>query len=187
MPPARVYFYLNRAMSDASTERSLELVRRVTDVEWRVGADAALLRDRLYTGSVCSITITASELAVHRRALRHMVEHRDLSQDALTVLTAVQLKLELAFDDLAGPDDHEGQNARATVELDGTEVFALATAHLGAASSGRSRVDAHNHDHNHEHDHGHEHDATRHRLIGRRLLDRIGDDTPARDVLPPVR
>lgn len=179
MPPARVYFHLKRAMSDASTERSLELVRRVTDVEWRVGADAALLRDRLYTGSRCSITITASELAVHRRALRHMVENRDLSQDGLTVLTAVQLQLELAFDDLDGLADHDGQNAQTTVELDGTEVFALATAHLGAASNGRSRGD--------DHDHDHEHDATRHSLIGRRLLDKIGDDTPARDVLPPVQ
>lgn len=177
MPSARVYFHLKRAMSDASTEQSLELVRRVTDVEWRVGADAALLRDRLYTGSRYSIPITASELAVHRRALRHMVEHRDLSQDGLTVLTAVQLQLELAFDDLDGRDDHDGQAAQATVELDGTEVFALATAHLGAASTARSGAD----------DQEPEYDATRHRLIGRRLLDRIGDDTPAKDVLPPVR
>ncbi|MFT4890754.1 MAG: hypothetical protein ACI9YT_001675 [Halobacteriales archaeon] len=159
-------------MSDANTEQSLELVRRVSDVEWRVGADAALLRDRLYTGSRYSIPITASELAVHREALRNMVEHRDLSQDGLTVLTAVQLQLELAFDDL---DDGTGANAQATVDLDGTEVFALATAHLGAASNAGSGRD------------GHDHDETLHRRLGHRLLDRIGDETPATDVLPPVR
>ncbi|HKL27928.1 MAG TPA: hypothetical protein VJ898_01555 [Natrialbaceae archaeon] len=157
-------------MSKASHGASLELVRRVTDVEWRVGVDAALLHDHLYTGSQFSVPITASELAVHRRALRHVVEHRDVSSDGLTVLTAIQLRLEIAFDDL---DESDGPAPRTTVDLDGTEILALATAHFGAADHAGSAPEVE--------------DATLHRLLGRRLLDRIEDVTPPAAVLPHGR
>lgn len=132
-----------------------------------MGVDAALLHDRLYTGSLYSIPITASELVAHRRALRYVVEHRDVSSDGLTVLTAIQLRLEIAFDD---SDDPDGPAPRATVELDGTEILALATAHFGAADHAGSVPEVE--------------DATLHRLLGRRLLDRIEDVTPPAAVLP---
>ncbi|MFW5919320.1 MAG: hypothetical protein ACOCSF_03880 [Halanaeroarchaeum sp.] len=154
-------------MSKVGSGASLELVRRVTDVQWRVGVDAALLHDQFYTGSRYSIPITESELAVHRRALRHLVRHRDVSTDSLTVLTAIQLRLEIAFDDL---DENDGSTPRTTVELDGTEILALAAAHFGAAD--------------HEGYVPGVEDATIHRLLGRRLLDRIEDLTPSAGVLP---
>jgi len=111
---ATVNLHLKRAMSKASGEPTLELLRRVTDWEWTIGLDAALLQDQFYTGTTLSVPVTPSELAAHRTALRHFVASRELSRDGLTVLTAVQLKLERAFDDSDDVSD------RRLVDLDAT-------------------------------------------------------------------
>jgi hypothetical protein len=145
-------------MSKASAEPTLELLRRVTDWEWTIGLDAALLQDQFYTGTLLSVPVSGSELAAHRTALRHFVASRDLSRDGLTVLTAVQLKLERAFDDSDDGSD------RRTVDLDATEVIVLAIANLGIAHHYRSRRDRS--------------EATLHRLLGGQLLERV-EDSPA--------
>ena len=159
---ATVNLHLKRAMSKASGEPTLELLRRVTDWEWTIGLDAALLQDQFYTGTTLSVPVTPSELAAHRTALRHFVASRELSRDGLTVLTAVQLKLERAFDDSDDVSD------RRLVDLDATEVIVLAVAHLGIARHHQSRRDPS--------------EATLHRLLGGRLLDRVEDSATVPDV-----
>jgi hypothetical protein len=149
-------------MTKATPDPTLELLRRVTDWEWTIGLDAALLQDQFYTGAKLPVPVTRSELAAHRSALRHFVASRDLSRDGLTVLTAVQLKLERAFDD---SDDDAG---RRIIDLDATEVVVLAIAHLWSARDHQSRQDRS--------------EATLHRLLGGGLLERVEESAVVPDV-----
>lgn len=147
-------------MSKASSDPTLELVRPVLDWEWSLGIDAALLHDEFYTGARLAIAISPSELDAHRRALRHFVEAEDISTDGLTVLTAVQLKLERAFD-----DDHARDHP---VDLDVTEVLVLAIAQLRLAKYHMLRQN--------------QSKSTLHRLLGGRLLDRVEESQRFPDV-----
>lgn len=150
-------------MSKALGEPTLELLRQVTDRDWTIGVEVALLQDRFYSGQQLSVPVRRSELAAHRNALRHFVACRDLSKDGLTILTAVQLKLERAFDDV------DADAPRQSVELDVTEVLVLAIAQFGAAQHYRERR-------NHR-------EATVHRLLGETLLAQVEDSSAVPNVL----
>lgn len=147
-------------MPEASSEPSLELVRPVLDWEWNLGIDAALLHDEFYTGARLAIPVSPSELDAHRGALRYFVETEDVATDGLTVLTAVQLKLERAFDDESAQEQ--------AVELDVTEVLVLAIAQLRFAKYHLLRR-------NHS-------KSTLHRLLGGRLLDRVDESNRFPDI-----
>lgn len=154
----RANLHSKRAMSKASVEPTLEFLRQVTDREWTIGVDAALLQDRFYSGLQLSVPVRRSELAAHRTALRHFVARRDVSRDGLTILTAVQLKLERAFDDVGDEPPQQ------TVDLDATEVLVLAIAQFGLAQYHQARRNPR--------------EATLHRLLGGALLDFV-DESPA--------
>jgi hypothetical protein len=147
----------SRVSPNATTGPTFEFIRRVPDEEWTLDVDVAILRDRLYTGTQLSIPVTTAELVAHRSAIRRLLDVRDVSRDGTTVLTAVQLRLERAFDDV---DPGIGQTV---VDLDATEVVALATAHFGMANRHHSRRE--------------DEIATRHRSLGQRMLDWIAEDS----------
>jgi len=157
---------VSKARAQPTADPAFEFIREVPAEEWTLDVDVAVLRDRLYTGTLLSIPVTTSELVAHRSAIRRLLEVSDVSRDGTTVLTAVQLRLELAFDDV---DPGIGQTV---VDLDATEAVALATAHFGMANRYHSRRE--------------DDIATRHRSLGQRILDWIAEDSAVVNALRRV-